>query len=144
MGAISRLLKKIDTLAPNPWYVEGVKQARPLTQILTFIVMTTIVIFLIASCDFKDTDNNYYDINLKIVSFNSDCSLTNDKFKTPQLCNTILFETLDKRPKQYLLINTCQMSPTIHIDTKWLYNHRVGDIVHFEFLRKENFFTINR
>ncbi len=47
MGAISRLLKKIDTLAPDPWYVEGVKQARPLTQIVTFFsgVIIGLIIF---------------------------------------------------------------------------------------------------
>ncbi len=49
METISRLLKKIDELAPNPWYVEGVKQSRPLTQILTFlcgIIIGLIILYI--------------------------------------------------------------------------------------------------
>lgn len=39
------LLKKIDELAPNPWYVEGVKQARPIYQI--FVISSIIIGFII-------------------------------------------------------------------------------------------------
>jgi hypothetical protein len=106
-------------------------------------IIAIIGIMFLVSCG-HNYETHYYDINLRIVSFNSDCSLTDDKFKTPQLCNTVLFETLDKRPKQYLLINTCTMSSEILIDTKWLYNHRVGDTVHFDYLMKTKFFTIDR
>jgi hypothetical protein len=104
------------------------------------IIIATI---FLASCSSKDTDKNFYhDINLRIVSFNSDCSLSNDKFRRPQLCNTILFETLNE-PKLYTQINTCKMSYNIHIDVKWLYNHQIGDTIHFDYLLKKNFFTIN-
>lgn len=80
---------------------------------------------------------------MKIVAINYDCSLTNDKYRAPQLCNTILFVTLNE-PKLYREINTCGglNNNKIHIDTKWLYNHRVGDIVHFDYLLKSKFFTI--
>lgn len=59
------------------------------------------------------------------------------------MCNIILFETTFKdRPKLYREINTCKMNYQIHIDAGWLYNHMVGDIVHFDYLRKDTFFEI--
>jgi hypothetical protein len=47
MNTFKKILKKIDELAPDPWYVEGVKQARPLTQIVTFFsgVIIGLIIF---------------------------------------------------------------------------------------------------
>ncbi len=33
MKRLNKLLEKIDKLAPNPWYVDGVKQHRPITQL---------------------------------------------------------------------------------------------------------------
>ena len=34
------------------------------------------------------------------------------------------------------------MGRGIHINTEWLYNHQEGDIVHFDYLRKDKFFEI--
>ena len=31
-----------------------------------------------------------YNVDMKIVSMNYDCSLTDDKFRKPQMCNVIL------------------------------------------------------
>ena len=92
------------------------------------------------------SDEFYRNIDLKIVAINSESSLSNDKFHRPQLCNTILFVTLSE-PILYCEINTCGLrsyTVNINIDTKWLYNHRADDIVHFDFLRKDRFFTIDR
>lgn len=83
----------------------------------------------------------YENINLRVVSINSDCSLTDDKFHQPQLCNTVLFETLTGQ-HLYAEINTCENNGRIHIDTPWLYNHRKGDTVHFEYIFKRRFFEI--
>ena len=90
--------------------------------------------------------NTERNINMQIVSFNSECSLDNTEFKRPQLCNAILFRTINE-PYLYREINTCRdinWKSKIHIDTKWLYNHRVGDTIHFDFLLKYKFFTIDR
>ena len=37
MEAFTKFLQKLDRIAPDPWYVDGVKQARPTTQ-LGFII----------------------------------------------------------------------------------------------------------
>lgn len=93
--------------------------------------------------EFYENDKFYYNIDLKIVAINGDCSFTNDKYHKPQLCNTVLLSTVnDIHPTLYMEVNTCKKSPKIHIDTEWLYNHRPGDIVHFEYLCKNNFFEI--
>ncbi len=85
---------------------------------------------------------------MRIVKINSECSLTNDKFHNPQLCNIILLETINNigGKKLYREINTCIdccCGSDIHIDTKWLYNHKVGDTVHFDYLLRSKFFTID-
>jgi tetrahydromethanopterin S-methyltransferase subunit G len=33
MKAFTRFLQKVDSIAPNPWYVDGMKQARPISQL---------------------------------------------------------------------------------------------------------------
>jgi hypothetical protein len=117
------------------------------TKILKFLyVFLTVfaVCFFIFGYQYKDKQNKdrfYYNIQLKVVTINSESSLSLDKFKTPQLCNSILFETVSE-PKQYMVINTCNMSRFIKIDTEWLYNHKNGDVVNFKYLLKSNFFTI--
>lgn len=110
-------------------------------------VITVICIMVVKYCNRNKLNEHkfVYNINMRIVKINSDCSLTDDKFHNPQLCNTILFETI-KGEKLYREINTCNLnlSSDIHIDTKWLYNHRVGDTVHFDYLKKSEFFKIIR
>ena len=45
MKNILTFLQKVDTLAPNPWIVDGVKQSRPTTQLGLLIgVMIGIII----------------------------------------------------------------------------------------------------
>ncbi len=110
------------------------------TQLIAFAYVLLSVVFL-TSCTKVTDETHYQNINLRIVKINSDCSLTNDKFRRPQLCNTILFETLTE-PKLYREINDCQLPYNIHIDTKWIYNHRIGDTVHFDCMLKSEFFTI--
>ncbi len=47
-----KLLKKIDSFAPNPWYVDGVEQHRPLTQLVTLIIMIIGFIFFLKFAKF--------------------------------------------------------------------------------------------
>ncbi len=37
MKLFTKFLKKVDSIAPDPWYIDGVKQARPASQ-LGFII----------------------------------------------------------------------------------------------------------
>jgi hypothetical protein len=44
MKWFKKLLKDIDSFAPDPWIVEGVEQARPLTQLITGIMIITLFV----------------------------------------------------------------------------------------------------
>ena len=110
--------------------------------LLILIALISSIFLVSKSKNAKAKENQFHNIELRIVSINYDCSLTNDKFHKPQLCNAILFETITG-PHLYCEINTCtERSPGIRITTKWLYNHRPGDIVHFDYLSKNRFFEI--
>ena len=45
MKAFTKFLKKVDSIAPDPWYVDGAKQARPTTQ-LGFMIGVVVGIIL--------------------------------------------------------------------------------------------------
>lgn len=45
MKAFTKFLQKVDSMAPDPWYIDGVEQARPTTQ-LGFMVGVVIGIIL--------------------------------------------------------------------------------------------------
>lgn len=111
-------------------------------------VLIFFVLFFVGTYAYRHRPNQvdefYRNIDLRITLMNSESSLSNDKFHNPQLCNTILFETLTE-PKLYWEFNTCNRysHQKININTQWLYNHKPGDIVHFDYLRKDNFFTIS-
>jgi hypothetical protein len=45
MKAFTKFLQKVDSIAPDPWYVDGVKQARPTTQ-LGFMIGVVVGIIL--------------------------------------------------------------------------------------------------
>ena len=111
---------------------------KTLYNIITFIFL----FIILQGCSNKpSTDLHYINIKLRIVAINYETSLSQDKFHRLQGCNIILFETLDE-PKLYMQINTCEFHQQIHIDTEWLYNHKIGDTVHFDYLLKTRFFII--
>ena len=35
--SIKKIIQKIDSIAPNPWYVDGVKQAKPTSQLMLLL-----------------------------------------------------------------------------------------------------------
>lgn len=106
---------------------------------ILYILIATSIMF---SCERINPKTHVMDIDMRIAAINYESNLTNDKFRTPQLCNTILFETIEGE-KLYREINTCKMyGLDMNINSKWIYNHRVGDIVHFDYLLKSEFFTI--
>jgi hypothetical protein len=109
---------------------------------IKLILLAVSVLFY--SCN-RHKDQLRYNINLKIAKINYQTELSKDKFEKLQGCNVILFETLSE-PKLYREINTCEegILHHIHIDPKWIYNHRVGDTIHFDYLLKDKFFQITR
>jgi hypothetical protein len=106
-------------------------------------LLLIVAAFIFTSCGKDHTGEITHNVDMKIVSINSETSISADKHHKPQLCNTVLFVTV-KEPILYREINTCEMAKTIHIDTKWLYNHKPNDVVHFEYLRKDLFFEIKQ
>ena len=99
-----------------------------------------IVILIAISCNNSNKlnrpDDFYRDIDLRIVSINSQ-----------HRCTYILFESISEI-KTYQQINTCDLECgcndiSVNIDRDWIRNHKEGDIVHFEYLRKEKFVIVN-
>ena len=90
-------------------------------------------------------ETHVFDVNMKIISINGETNLSNDKFSKPQQCNIILLVTLTQ-PKQYRKLNTCgsRSGSNFNIyNDDWIYNHKAGDIIHFDYLLKSRFFTID-
>lgn len=111
------------------------------------LILIISLLVILGACR-KHQNELYYNIDMKIVKINNDCSLTDDKFHVPQTCNTVLLETI-KEPKLYVELNDCREKRFVSsrfeiIKTKWWYNHQVGDTVHFDYIRKIRFFEINR
>lgn len=96
------------------------------------------------SCSYPYKQEKYYvDDDCKIIAMGNQCSLTEDKFRTPQLCNFILVQRVDDTTL-YMQLNTCNLPDYVKIDAKWLYEHNPGDIIHFDYIKKERFFTIDK
>lgn len=124
---------------------------RILLSIIIVILSIWIIVALIIgngskskSKNHKKEDKLYHNIELKIVSINGDASTSKDKIFHPQECNLILFETTGDN-KLYMELNSCDLKSgcgcnKIHIDRKWIYSHRPGDVVHFDYILKERFF----
>lgn len=103
-----------------------------------------ILLFSLVSCSSKpDPEVHYIDCDLKIVKINNDESLSDDKFHTPRVCNLVLLETL-KGDKRYTEMNSCDgYGITRDILTpEWMYNHKEGDTIHFDYILKSRFFKI--
>lgn len=103
------------------------------------------LLIILCACENYNKDYFYYNIDMKIVKINDDCSLTEDKFHTPQTCNTVLLETLNE-PKLYVELNDCREKRYKNYfkitKIEWWYNHNVGDTVHFDCISKDRFFEI--
>jgi len=127
------------------------------TKILT--LMTIFFIGCLSCCTViepgSEGDLFYRDFDLILVSINNESSLTDDEGNI-QSCNIILFETTYgfetkyNTRHMYRMINTCQdfIEDTkkypnragFNIDVAWLYNHKKGDIIHFDYMLKSKFF----
>lgn len=123
-------------------YENDKKKKTILWVIISIIIITLIIVHSIRK-DNPDYENFVYNIDMKIVAWNYQNSLSQDKFKNPQMCNVILFEGVVDGDTLYREINTCDLYPNIHIDTEWIYNHNINDVVHFDYLKKDKFFKIN-
>jgi len=107
-----------------------------------------IIFIMTLYCGYLDRhsggDKFYRNLNMKIVQWDYSCSTSNDKFHKPQLCNAILFETVINGYTLYREFNTCTKPFRVYITTEWLYNHKIGDTCHFDYLLKDKFFKIKK
>lgn len=70
-------------------------------------------------------------------------SFSSGKSHTPQLCNSVLFKSIDGEYKdQYFKLNSCQSPGYFILTDSWVYNHRKNDTVYFKTLFKRRFFEI--
>ena len=115
-------------------------------------IMLLLIAIICISCNNTHKSNPakfVENIDMKIILMSYELSST-DKFHNTQTCNMIIFETLTE-PKlyRYIIINELPKNlitgkNLIHIDNMWIYNHKVGDTVHFDYLLKSKFLKKNR
>lgn len=117
---------------------------RKIVSIIFGILFFMLIIGVFVYPHYTQEDKFYRNLDMKIVLWDYSCSTSNDKFHKPQLCNAILFEAVINGDTLYREFNTCTKPYAVHIDTEWLYNHKIGDICHFDYLQKDQFFKINK
>lgn len=113
------------------------------------LIMVLLAIFLLGCDPAVSTKTHEMNMDMRIVRMSSDSSLSQDKFHNPQLCTAVLLETVEE-PIRYAELNNCnnwresESSLDRIINTpEWLYNHKAGDIVHLNYIRKEKLFYID-
>lgn len=91
-----------------------------------------------------------------IASMGTSSGITPDKFRHPVLINTALFHITDPRyaSNLYFALKAVPASGVANagdvafdyevLTDPWMYNHRVGDTVWFDFIRPNRVFTISR
>jgi len=115
--------------------------------------MKYLILFLsifIVSCK-RISETLAYNVNAEIVSMNgNEQTFNQDKFHTPTTCNIILIKALNANVKnQYAELNSCNLrrdypKNEIYLTTSWMYNHNVGDTIHFKYIDSKRFFTIKK
>lgn len=117
--------------------------------IFTVVIFTILVAAMYGSVQLKRETaiaNQYNNVDAIILSINSnEQTLSRDKFRSPQLCNTALVKLIGYE-NQHTVLKGCD-NPTwggIQINDRWIYNHSVGDTVHFDFIKKSRFFPITK
>ena len=110
-------------------YERQIMRRKLVRKIIVAAIVTVTIVQLVSCASHKS--ELVYDINMRIVDI--------DKASSSQLSSTILLETISGE-KLYREISSREGH--FRIDTEWLYNHKSGDIVHFDYLRKSKFFRI--
>lgn len=115
--------------------------------------MKYLILFLsiyIVSCE-RLSDSLVFDMNAEIISMNGNQqTFTQDKFHVPTTCNIILIKALNTNVKnRYAELNSCNIRATypiveIYLTPRWMYNHNVGDTIHFKYIDSNRFFTIKK
>lgn len=118
-----------------------------------FTMTISVVVFIALSVSFyfgkkQKTAHNEAQITRNFHAIISETnfdeqSFSSGKSHTPQLCNSVLFKSIDGEYKdQYFKLNSCQSPGYFILTDSWVYNHRKNDTVYFETLFKHRFFKI--
>jgi len=108
------------------------------------VILILFLVFIAGSCSIicynghvekvkKNKNSLYYDLNCKIVSIQGTTPWTSGKFNG--ISKQWLLQSLRDTNKY------CEYTP---YSDSLFYNKKLYDTVHFDYIRKERFFTINR
>lgn len=91
-----------------------------------------------AKCGSDHSNEIKKDFKAMIVGMNGDDNYID--YRTPVKLKTVLFRVLGD--SAYFEMNSEDGKNVV--TSQWFYNHSVGDTVHFEWVRYDRFFTIDR
>ena len=83
----------------------------------------------------------YFNAHGIIVEMNGNTEAFVGKFHKPQNCKTVLIQDAVDTTL-FVELSTCNYQYIV--DTEWFYNHKVGDSVRFDYIRKDRYFRIQR
>lgn len=113
------------------------------------LIILAVAVLLLDGCAKKPTDTEvfFHNMNGTIVSMNGDSHLERVRSgKTTRIepadCLTALVRD-NADTTQCFELSTCDLEgkPAL-VDRKWFYNHQEGGNVHFDYIRKDRYFTV--
>ena len=105
------------------------------------LLIFCLTLFSCNNNEVKD-ENQFYNLDCTIVSFNNNDTEFLGKNNTPTTCNVILIRSI-KDPSLYAKLSSCNEGCYFNLSDANLYNKKVGSYVHFIHIKKERFFKIN-
>lgn len=107
------------------------------------IFLFIVVLFISLSCsDKSDTDIFYIDEDVVIRQSNESEGFTQDKFHKPMIVGMWLVESV-KHPGNFMEMSTYGGDITKITKENW-YTKKKGDTLHFDYIRKEHYFKLNK
>ena len=104
------------------------------------ICVTTAIVFACTTDHNQNNDKLYHDVDLIVYSIDQKETVSAGN------CHEVIFKLSSAYPALYWVYNTCDKNDKscgckskIHINTEWLYNHKAGDMVHFDYVLKSRF-----
>lgn len=112
---------------------------------LLFLLSFVLILLLSLSCSKLTEVEQYKDVDCTIMSFNGS-SVTECRSVLLQLDGTNLYcelSTCDYYPIiEEFKSSGCDCGDNSTEISKWFYNHKVGDKLHFDYINKARFFEI--
>lgn len=114
--------------------------------IAVFSFLIFIFIFGIRARNKLVESEKMFDVYAVIVEMNGQDIAYVGKNHIPTNTNTVLFKVVrDGYPNAHFKLTQHDWSLGMDVLTDpWMYNHRVGDTVHFDFISRKRFFNIER